>query len=176
MYLCGTTKLELMQISNLYTKPVMKAAFFVLIFASIFMAVSGFTRFAVFDVFVQLGFSALLLIVALLILTKSWFLRYNSTTEMIEIDKSTLFANVHSNVSRLGMNKIQIRDYEIKNYWLGAVVHIKYEMRNGSVFKQKIPFTLFSHRHLAVIQSDLSRVISGNSESSLFIGSTQSPA
>lgn len=163
-----------MQISNLYTKPVMKSAFFVLIFSSIFMAVTGFTRFAIFDALVHLGIGLLMLISSLLILTKSWFLRYNSSTEMIEIDRSTLFSKVDSKVSRLGMNKLQIRNYNIKNYWFGAIVHIEYEMRNGSIFKQRIPFTLFSHRHLAVIQLDLSRIIRGNSNSSLFIASTKS--
>ncbi len=165
-----------MQISNLYTKPVLKALFFVLITLSLFTGISGFTSWALFDVFIHLAISSLFMIAALLILTKSWFLRYNSTTEMVEIDRSTLFAGVNSNISRLGMNKVQIRDYEVRNYWLGAIVHIEYEMRNGTIFKQRIPFTLFTNRHLAVIKSDLARIISGNSESSLFIGSSQSPA
>jgi len=161
-----------MQISNLYTKPVLKGAFFALIGVGIAIAALGFTTFAPFDLFIHIASAVLFIIAALLILTKSWFVRYNSTTEMIEIDRSRLFATPLSSITRLGMNKVQIKDYEINHYWFGAVVQIEYEMRNSTIFKQRIPLTLFSHRHLAMIQSDLSRIINGNSESSLFIGST----
>ena len=68
--------------------------------------------------------------------------------------------------------KFQIRDFEMLEYWFGSVLVLTYEKRNGERFKKRVALALFSKRHTQIIKRDLTRIISGNSDMNLFIGSS----
>lgn len=163
-----------MQITNFYTKPFLKGLFYALMLFGIGLMILGFTGLQFMPLPIHLGVGVLFVIAALLLLTREFFVRYDSKSELIEIDRSGLFSKNEDFAPRshLGFVKFQIRDYEMRDHWFGSVLLLTYEKRNGERFNKRVPLALFSKRHIQIIKRDLNRIISGNSDMNLFIGSS----
>lgn len=166
-------KFNPMRITNFYTKPFLKTLFYVLSVLGLSLLVIGFTPIQFMALPLHIGIGILFIIAALLLLTKDFFIRYDSKSDLIEIDRSSMFANSNDkHANYLGIIKYQIRDYKMIDRWYGSKLIITYEKLNGERFEHSIPVSLVTSRQVSIIKRDLSRIVSVNSDTNLFIGSS----
>lgn len=161
-----------MRITNFYSRPFLKTLFVVFLGLGVLNIAIAFTNLALFSMPLHLAFGALFIVLSLLLLTREFFVEYDSRNDLIEIERSRLFSSPRKpRVNHMiGYVKYRVRDYEIKDRWYGSRLIIKYEKLNGEIITNEIPFSFLSNRHIRILKRDLSRIVS--SDTTLFIGSS----
>lgn len=160
-----------MKISNFNFKPLFKTVFFVAVLFSIANILIVFTNMMVFSKLGHLVIASTFALVALGSFLQNVFVKYDSTDELIEIERASLFTprrKVKS--SQQGYVKRQIRNYKVRSFLFFKSIELTYVKSNGDEQKYFIPVTLLGKESLQKIISDLKEILNNNSQ--MFIGSS----
>jgi hypothetical protein len=162
-----------MKISNFYSRPFLKAAFFIMLIFALSNALILLTNIHPFSLPIHIVLSALFIVACLYLLTKEVFIKYDSRDDMIEIVHSRLFSSSKKpGSSFFGYVKYRVRSFEIIDRWYGTKLIINYETMNGEISRNEIPFSFLSSRRIDFIKKDLSKIINIDFDSdTMFIGS-----
>ena len=129
-----------------------------------------FTAWELLPLAVHLSIAGIFIVAALYLLTKNFFVKYNSQNDFIEIEQSGLFSDPDKPVKGhfSGYLKHRIQDFDVEKRWYGSKLILKYEELNGNIRTVESPFTFFSKRHVRVLSLDLKRIL--DTDINLFIG------
>lgn len=162
-----------MKITNFYSRPFLKAAFFILLAVALSNILISFTNIHPFSLPIHIALAALCIVACLYLLTKEVFIKYDSRDDVIEIVHSRLFSSSKKHASSpFGYLKYRVRSFEIIDRWYGTKLIINYEKMNGEISRNEIPFSFLSSRRLNIIKKDLSKIINIDFDNeTMFIGS-----
>lgn len=162
-----------MKISNFYSRPFLKAAFFIFLLVAIGNILISFTNIHPFSLPIHIALAALFLVACLYLLTKDVFIKYDSRDDMIEIVHSRLFSSSKKpSHTPFGYVKYRVRSFEIIDRWYGTKLIINYEKMNGEISRNEIPFSFLSNRRINIIKKDLSKIIHVDFDNdTMFVGS-----
>lgn len=160
-----------MTISNFNLKPLLQTVFFVSIGLSIFNLLIVFTNMQIFGDITHLILSGVFVIIALASFLQNVFVNYDSSDELIEIERGSLFTPKNKiRSAQQGYIKRQIKNYRVRSFLFFKSIEITYIKTNGDEDKYVIPVTLFGSDNLKKLIGDLRDILNNNSQ--MFIGSS----
>ncbi|KAB1065726.1 hypothetical protein [Salibacter halophilus] len=161
-----------MKITNFYSKSFLKTLFFILTLLGLTNVLIIFTDFIFMAWPIHAAVAGLFFVGALLVLTKEFFVKYDSRDDFIEIERSRLFSNTKRPRKGhiQGYWKYRVCDYDIIDRWYGSKLILNYEKPNGNIDVITIPFSFISQRHVKILKRDLSRIL--QNDTALFVGSS----
>jgi hypothetical protein len=98
---------------------------------------------------------------ALLVMTRKLFVRYDSRDELIEIEMAGLFTpKTVIKSKQVGLIKYRVREYKILDRWYGRRLIIYYEKTDKRIMKRAFPMSFMGKEKIEAIKTDLARILS----------------
>jgi hypothetical protein len=148
-----------MKVNNMFAKPILKAIFYiVLLLGSVNVAVL-LTHMQPFTDLAHISIAVSLFISAGLIMSRNFFIRYNSEDAVLEIERAGLFSSkntIHS--SQLGFVKAKIQGYSVDNTWYGGSFTLVYSTSRGKAYSKKFPVIFGSKETMLKMNEDLGNI------------------
>ncbi|HBH05505.1 MAG TPA: hypothetical protein DDX92_02750 [Flavobacteriales bacterium] len=152
-----------MKTNNLYSKPILRLLFFVLVALGILNVAIIFTNIHPFTDLSHASIAVVFFAVSGLLLSRDIFLKYDSSDEVLEIERSGLFtSNIAVRSGQRGYIKYRIKDFELIGKWYGARLHINYETGAGQTIKNSFPIFFFKGAQLNELKNDLNGIVRSN--------------
>tara|TARA_R110002050_G_scaffold200591_1_gene335547 strand:- start:97277 stop:97801 length:525 start_codon:yes stop_codon:yes gene_type:complete len=148
-----------MKVNNLSAKPILKALFFIVLLLGIVNVGVLLTQIQPFSDLVHLSIAVSLFISAGLLMSRNFFIKYNSEDAVLEIERAGLFSSkntIHS--SQLGFVKAKIDDYAVERTWYGGSFTIGYSTSTGRPYSKKFPIFFVSSDVVVKMNKDLSKI------------------
>ena len=148
-----------MKVNNLYAKPILKAVFFITLLLGAVNAGVLLTQIQPFSDLVHLSISVSLFMSAGLIMSKTFFIKYNSEDAVLEIERSGLFSGknaIHS--GQLGFVMSKIDTYAVDKTWYGGSFTIGYSTSTGKPYSKSFPIFFASSEMMISMSKDLSEI------------------
>jgi len=148
-----------MKVNNLKAKPFVKALFFIVLLIGLVNLGVMLTRIQPFSDLIHLSIAVSLFISAGLLMSNTFFIKYNSEDAVLEIERAGLFSSkntVHS--SQLGFVKAKIDDYAVENKWYGGSFTLGYSTSKGRPYTKSFPIFFASADTLVRMNKDLSTI------------------
>jgi hypothetical protein len=160
-----------MKISNFSLKPFFQILFFVSVGVAVVNVLLVFTNLRIFGDTTHLILSGVFALIAFASFLQNVFIKYDSSDELIEIERASLFTPKNKVKSaQQGYVKRQIKNYKIRSFLFFKSIEITYVKSNGDEDRYIIPVTLFGSDNLKKIVGDLREILNNNSQ--MFIGSS----
>ena len=160
-----------MKISNFSLKPFFQIVFFISVGLAVVNLAIPFTNLRIFGDVAHLILAGMFALIAFASFLQNVFIKYDSSDELIEIERASLFTPKNRIKSaQQGYVKRQIKNYKVRSFLFFRSIEITYVKSNGDEDKYIIPVTLFGSDNLKKIVGDLKEILSNNSL--MFIGSS----
>lgn len=148
-----------MKVNNLSAKPFLKAIFFIVLLLGAVNVAVLLTQIQPFSDLIHLSIAVSLFVFAGLLMSRNFFLKYNSEDAVLEIERAGLFSSkntVHS--SQLGFVKTKIDDYAVEKTWYGGTFTLGYSTSTGKPYSKKFPIFFVSSDVVVKMNKDLSQI------------------
>jgi hypothetical protein len=148
-----------MKVNNLYAKPIMKAVFYIVLALGLVNLGVLLTRMQPFTDLTHISIAVTLFISAGLIMSRNFFIKYNSEDAVLEIERAGIFSSnttVHS--SQLGFVKTKIDNFSVENTWYGGAFTIGYSTSTGRPYTKRFPFLFASSEVIVQMSNDLGEI------------------
>ncbi|MFT4752526.1 MAG: hypothetical protein ACI9GM_001415 [Salibacteraceae bacterium] len=145
-----------MKLNNLFAKPIVKALFFITLLLGLVNVLILVTQIQPFTNLVHLSIAVSLFISAGLIMSKSFFVKYNSEDAVLEIERAGIFSSkntIHS--SQLGFVKAHISDYAVEKTWYGGTFTLCYATSTGRPYSKSFPLLFVGTETMVRMNEDL---------------------
>jgi len=146
-----------MKVNNLYAKPILKAIFFIVILLGLVNAGVLLTQIQPFTDLVHISIAVTLFILAGLLMSKTFFIKYNSEDAVLEIERAGLFSGknaIHS--GQLGFVMTKIDSYAVEKKWYGGTFTLGYSTSTGKPYSKTFPIFFASTEMMISMSKDLS--------------------
>ncbi len=149
-----------MKINNLYSKPVIKTLFFIFVGLGLMNVLIIFTNMHPFSDLNHISLAVVFFILAGILMSRNLFLKYDSSDEVVEIERSGLFTTrIESHSNQVGYVKYRIKDYKLTSKWYGAQLTLSYETSAGVVTKNTFPIFFFGNDQVMSLRTDLDKIV-----------------
>lgn len=148
-----------MKINNLFAKPIVKALFFIVVLLGLSNVLILLTQMQPFSDLIHLSIAVSLFISAGLIMSRNFFLKYNSEDAVLEIERAGIFSSkntIHS--SQLGFVKAKIRDYSVEKTWYGGAFTLMYSTSTGRPYSKRFPVFFVGTEVMVKMNEDLGQM------------------
>ena len=148
--------LHKMKLNNLFAKPIIKAVFFIALLLGLVNVLILVTQIQPFSSLVHLSIAVSLFISAGLIMSRSFFVKYNSEDAVLEIERAGIFSSkntIHS--SQLGFVKAHISDYSVEKTWYGGAFTLSYSTSTGRPYSKRFPLFFVGTETMVRMNEDL---------------------
>lgn len=145
-----------MKANNLFAKPILKALFFVSLTLGVVNLAVMLTQVQPLPDLTHISIAVSFFILSGLVMSKNFFIKYNSEDEVIEIERSGLFSSrntVHS--MQLGFVKSKVQGYSVQKSWYGGSFTLIYSTSTGRAYSKKFPMFFVSNEILDAMDQDL---------------------
>ena len=133
--------------------------FFIVLLLGLVNVVILFTRIQPFSNLVHLSIAISLFISAGLIMSRNFFVKYNSEDAVLEIERAGIFSSkntIHS--SQLGFVKAKINDYSVEKTWYGGAFTLMYSTSTGRPYSKKFPIFFVGTETMVSMNDDLGKI------------------
>jgi hypothetical protein len=117
------------------------------------------TQIQPFSDLIHLSIAVSLFISAGLLMSRNFFIKYNSEDAVLEIERAGLFSSkntIHS--SQLGFVKAKIDDYSVQSTWYGGSFTLGYSTSKGRPYTKSFPIFFVSTETMVSVNKDLSQI------------------
>jgi hypothetical protein len=145
-----------MKANNLFAKPILKAIFFIAVTLGAVNLSILLTQVQPLPDLTHISIAVSFFLLAGLVMSKNFFVKYNSEDEVIEIERSGLFSSrntVHS--MQLGFIKTKVQGYSVEKTWYGGSFTLIYSTSSGRAYSKKFPMLFVSNEMLDAMDQDL---------------------
>lgn len=148
-----------MKLNNLFAKPIVKALFYIVVLLGVSNVVVLLTQIQPFSNLVHLSIAVSFFITAGLIMSRNFFIKYNSEDAVLEIERAGIFSSkntIHS--SQLGFVKAKISDYSIDKTWYGGAFTLWYSTSTGRPYSKRFPVFFVGAQTMVEMNDDLGKI------------------
>lgn len=148
-----------MKLNNLFAKPIIKAVFFIVMMLGLVNVAILLTQMQPFSNLVHLSIAVSLFISAGLIMSRNFFVKYNSEDAVLEIERAGIFSSkntIHS--SQLGFVKAKISDYSVEKTWYGGAFTLMYSTSTGRPYSKRFPVFFVGTETMVSMNNDLGKI------------------
>lgn len=150
-----------MVINNFYSKRLLMFFVYILLGISISNLVVVFTNFPPLSSTFHFVISILSLFFSVYLLTRNFFVKYDSLADLIEIEQSSLLADSEKAKSnQKGYIKYRIQDFEIKQSFINTKLTLYYSTSKGKTRVHQIAIPFFAKKHAMQLKQDLLHIVS----------------
>lgn len=145
-----------MKANNLFAKPILKALFFIAVALGLVNLSVMLTQVQPLPDLTHISIAVSFFVLAGLVMSRNFFIKYNSEDEVIEIERSGLFSSrntVHS--MQLGFVKSKVQGYSVDKTWYGGSFTLIYSTSSGRAYSKKFPMLFVSNEILDAMNQDL---------------------
>lgn len=148
-----------MKLNNLFAKPILKALFFIVLLSGAANVLILLTQIQPFTNLVHLSIAVSLFVSGGLIMSRNFFIKYNSEDAVLEIERAGIFSSkntIHS--SQLGFVKAKISEYSVEKTWFGGVFTLMYSTSTGRPYSKRFPVLFASTSTMVQLNDDLALI------------------
>ena len=148
-----------MKLNNLFAKPIIKALFFIVLLLGMVNIAILITQIQPFSSLVHLSIAVSMFIASGLIMSRNFFIKYNSEDAVLEIERAGIFSSkntIHS--SQLGFVKAHIKDYSVEKTWYGGAFTLNYATTSGRSYSKKFPVFFVATETMVEMNQDLGKI------------------
>lgn len=148
-----------MKLNNLFAKPILKAVFYIVLLLGVVNVLILLTQIQPFSSLVHLSIAVSFFIAAGLIMSRNFFVKYNSEDAVLEIERAGIFSNkntIHS--SQLGFVKAKISDYSVEKTWYGGAFTLMYSTSTGRPYSKRFPVFFVGTEIMVQMNEDLGKI------------------
>ena len=148
-----------MKINNFYTRPLIKLFISIIAGLGLVNLLIALTNIAPFSKQFHFVIGLAFVVIAVLLLTRNIFVKYDSVDELIEIEESSLVSSANTvKLKQKGYVKCRIKDYQVVEKWYLTKVVLHYQGTSGNLRVHEIKFPFISNKHLKALKADLQRI------------------